>query len=86
MKRLLKHRIEKRTLDFKTWSLIEYRLTLFEWIELLQGMIRAFIKATISGSANPMQYVSPELEQLLCGYVPTRHKVLKLNIGEVKKD
>jgi len=71
-------RREWRTLDGKTWSLIEYRLTVSEWIQLRIATIRAYL----TGKAIA-DFLSIELENLLCGYVPSRHRVVKPYVGDV---
>jgi len=68
---VLKRR-EWRTLDHKTWSVIEYKLTLWEYIQERYAMFRA---CTSFGKCQA-DFMSADLEDLLCMYVPERHTVV----------
>lgn len=72
---------EWKTLDGKTWSLVEYNLTFRELIQTIYAIIMAFLIGKY-----PAYYMSSDLEELHCNYIPTRHKVIKLNVGIVGKE
>lgn len=75
-------RRDLRTLDHgKSWCLIEYKLTLWEWIELGIACIRAFFSIK-----PPAYFMSIDLEKLLCFHVPTRHKIVKINIRKSEEE
>lgn len=86
MRQLIKHLFcrtiyDHRTIDGKTWSVIEYTLTLRERLSILVGFIKANL---ICGCI--ADYISEDLEEVLCGYVPARHRVCKHFDGYVKGD
>lgn len=62
-----KHRIEVK---YDT-GIVEYTLTTREQIQL----IMATVISKLTGFA-PADYMRANLEELLCGYVPSRHKVV----------
>ena len=74
-------RREWKTLDYKTWSIIEYKLTVREFLQ----MIKARIMAMLFGNC-AAHYMSEELENLLCMYVPERHKIVEPFVGHVEKE
>lgn len=61
------NRKDLRTLDDKTWSLIQYRLSLWELIQTFLIPI----------------HMTSYLEELLCGYIPERHTVIEPFVGYV---
>jgi hypothetical protein len=77
-------RTDHRTLDYKTWSLIQYRLTVWEWLHIQIANILFYVipwpricRAT---------FYNARLEELLCGFVPSRHTILKVYDGDVISD
>jgi len=53
-------------------GLVEWHLTSDELAEYIEAILDA---KTMGGS--PADYMSPELENLFCGYIPERHTVIK---------
>ncbi len=54
------------------WKKVEYSLTLSESWQLLM----ARLKSWLFGGCNA-DYMSEDLEDLLCGYNPIRHKIIQ---------
>jgi len=75
------NRRDGRTLDYKTWSIIEYKLTLREFIQ----EIKAHLMAILLGNC-PAHYMSEELQELLCSYNPERHRIVEPFVGYVEKE
>lgn len=61
-----------KTLDYRTWSLIEYTLTMREELQLGWAyVLRLFLGGSLA------QHMSIDLENLLCDYIPTRHRLVR---------
>ncbi|HUX79508.1 MAG TPA: hypothetical protein VMW10_07200 [Alphaproteobacteria bacterium] len=79
---LLKRTFEElRTLDSKTWSMVRYTLTWKEWFERW----RAHRQARDKGGC-PADYMSENLENLLCGFIPSRHQITVHFVRYVEPD
>jgi len=76
------NRREWKTLDSKTWSVVEYKLTVWEFIQEQYAIFRA---NTSLGKCHA-DFMSDDLEELFCGYIPWRHTVVELFVGYVEED
>jgi len=62
--------VEDRCIE-NVWYRVKYNMTLFELIQ----RAKASLFCSMFGGY-PAMWMSEELEELLCGYIPNRHEIL----------